>query len=65
MLTAAKLAEKWGMDTAQCNQKLCSLGLQEANGRSFNLTEQGKAAGGQVKKGKFGYFIVWPEGLVP
>lgn len=65
MLTAAKLAEKWGMDTAQCNQKLCSLGLQEANGRFFNLTEQGKAAGGQVKKGKFGYFIVWPEGLVP
>lgn len=62
-LTAAKLAEKWGMTTAECNQKLCECGWQERNGKFFNLTENGKKAGGEIKKGRFGYFIVWPDNL--
>ena len=62
-LTAAKLAEKWGIDTAECNKRLCAAGLQELQGKSYHLTEKGKAAGGIVKKGKFGYFIVYPENL--
>ena len=62
-LTAAKLAEKWGIDTAECNKRLCAAGLQELQGKSYHLTEKGKAAGGIVKKGKFGYFIVWPDNL--
>ena len=62
-LTAAKLAEKWGIDTTECNKRLCEAGLQELQGKSYHLTEKGKAAGGIVKKGKFGYFIVYPEEL--
>lgn len=62
-LTASKLAEKLGISTAECNQKLCEAGLQEADGRFYRLTEKGKEAGGHVKKGRFGYFIVWPETL--
>lgn len=64
MLTTARLAEKWGIDTIECNKRLCSAGLQEQQGRFFYLTEKGKEAGAMVKKGKFGYFIVWPEDLV-
>ncbi|OSI25002.1 phospholipase D family protein [Neisseria dumasiana] len=62
-LTAAKLAEKLGISTAECNQKLCDCGLQELNGKFYNLTENGKKAGGMIKKGRYGYFIVWPENL--
>ncbi len=62
-LTAAKLAEKWGIDTTECNKRLCEAGLQGLQGKSYHLTEKGKAAGGIVKKGKFGYFIVYPEEL--
>ena len=62
-LTAAKLAEKWNIDTAECNRRLCEAGLQELQGKFYHLTDKGKAAGGIVKKGKFGYFIVWPDNL--
>ena len=62
-LTAAKLAEKWNIDTVECNRRLCEAGLQELQGKFYHLTDKGKAAGGIVKKGKFGYFIVWPEDL--
>jgi len=62
-LTAAKLAEKWNIDTAECNHRLCEAGLQELQGKFYHLTDKGKAAGGIVKKGKFGYFIVWPDNL--
>ena len=47
----------------ECNKRLCAAGLQELQGKSYHLTEKGKAAGGIVKKGKFGYFIVYPEDL--
>ena len=62
-LTAAKLAEKWNIDTVECNRRLCEAGLQELQGKFYHLTDKGKAAGGIVKKGKFGYFIVYPEDL--
>ena len=62
-LTAAKLAEKWGISTQECNQKLCDAGLQQFEGKYYSLTEAGKQAGGEVKEGKFGYFIVWDGAL--
>ncbi len=64
MLTAAKLAEKWGISTMLCNQKLCEAGLQEMNGKVYVLTEKGKAAGAEMRKGKFGLFVVYPDDLV-
>ncbi|HFC8536116.1 TPA: phospholipase D family protein [Neisseria bacilliformis] len=63
-LTTAKLAEKLGISTQECNQKLCDAGFQQFEGKYYSLTDAGKQqAGGEVKKGKFGYFIVWNEEL--
>lgn len=63
-LTTAKLAEKWGIDTAECNKRLCEAGLQELNGKNYFLTEKGKQTGASVKKGQYGYFIVWSADLI-
>lgn len=60
-LTVSKLAEKWNMTVAQCNEKLCEADLQKFDGKFYTLTDKGKQAGGQMKKGKYGLFIVWPE----
>lgn len=57
-LTTNKLAEKLGIDKDECNQRLCDAGLQELNGTKYFLTEKGKQFGG-LKKGQYGYFIVW------
>lgn len=62
-LTVAKLAEKWGVTTEECNAKLCHAGLQEIDGKFYRLTDTGKKAGGLIKKGRYGYFIVWPDSL--
>ncbi|MGF6147759.1 Predicted HKD family nuclease [Kingella potus] len=62
-LTTAKLAEKLGISTQECNQKLCDAGLQQSEGKYYSLTDAGKQAGGEIKKGRFGYFIVWDSGL--
>lgn len=62
-LSAAKLADKWQIGTAECNQMLCDMGLQTQEGKHFHLTEKGKEAGAILRKGRFGWFIVWPEDL--
>ena len=66
-LTTSKLAEKTGISSKDCNRKLCEQGLQEekeAMGKKhYVLTEKGKVAGGIVKKGRFGLFILWPQEL--
>ncbi|ULJ59304.1 hypothetical protein [Wielerella bovis] len=59
-----KLAEKLGIDRAECNKRLCEAGLQELNGKNYFLTEKGKQSGATLKKGQFGYFIVWSADLV-
>lgn len=58
-LTTAKLAEKMGIKTAELNEKLVQLGYVNQQGKEFLLTEQGRQAGGEIKKGKFGDFVVW------
>ena len=40
-LTVAKLAEKWGVTTEECNAKLCHAGLQEIDGKFYRLTDTG------------------------
>ena len=62
-LTTAKLAEKLGIKTAECNRKLCEAGLQENKEGKYFLTEKGRQAGGELKKGQYGYFILWSEHL--
>lgn len=63
-LTTAKLAEKLGIDRVECNKRLCDAGLQELNGKHYFLTEKGKQSGAIIKKGQYGYFIVWSADLV-
>ena len=63
-LSTSKLAEKYGISTKECNQKLCTLGLQEQQEKGYDLTEKGKEIGGVIRKNRFGaIFIVWPEDL--
>lgn len=57
-ITTAKLAEKFGMDTNEFTKLLAENGYIELKGNHSFLTDKGKNAGGEVKKGKFGYFIV-------
>jgi len=65
-LTTSKLAAKLGMKTAELTDKLVGNGLLELrNGKPF-ITEAGKAAGGEFRKGsKFGPYFLWPETLTP
>jgi len=65
-LTTSKLATKLGLKTAELTEKLVEKGLLELrNGRPF-ITEAGKVAGGEFRKGsKFGPYFLWPETLTP
>jgi phosphatidylserine/phosphatidylglycerophosphate/cardiolipin synthase-like enzyme len=63
-LTTSKLAAKLGMKTAELTEKLVEKGLLELRGGKPFITEAGKAAGGEFRKGaKFGPYFLWPEGL--
>lgn len=62
-LTTNKLAEKWGIDRTECNKHLCEAGLQELKDKKYFLTEAGKTRGASLKKGQYGWFIVWPDDL--
>lgn len=65
-LTTSKLAAKLGLKTVELTEKLVERGLLELrNGKPF-ITEAGKAAGGEFRKGsKFGPYFLWPETLSP
>lgn len=51
------------MDSNELTKLLIEHGYIELKGNNPFLTEKGKSAGGEVKKGKFGYFIVWSVDL--
>ena len=58
-LTIAKIAEKLGISSNELNEKLEQLGYIEMKGKNVFLTDKGRQAGGEVKKGQYGYFTVW------
>ena len=63
-LTTSKLAAKLGMKTAELTDRLVEKGLLELRSGKPFITEAGKAAGGEFRKGaKFGPYFLWPEGL--
>ena len=57
-LTTSKLAKKNKMKTDECLQVLASLGYLDEDQK---LTEKGKEAGGESKKGRFGQYFIWPS----
>lgn len=62
-LTTSKLAKKLKKTTDQLNEELLEKGYLEAvNGENI-LTEQGKQAGGESKKGRFGAYFLWDSNL--
>lgn len=62
-ISTARLAEKFGMDTNEFRQLLQDNGYIEIKGKYDYLTSKGREVGGEVKKGQFGYFIVWSVDL--
>lgn len=62
-ISTARLAEKFGMDTNEFRQLLQDNGYIEIKGKYDYLTNKGREVGGEVKKGQFGYFIVWSVDL--
>ena len=60
-LTTSKLAKKLGKTTDQLTEKLISKGYLEINSEKEELTEKGKQAGGESKKGRFGAYFLWNE----
>lgn len=62
-LTISKLADKLGMKSGELSEKLEQLGYIETKGKNIFLTEQGKQAGGELKKGQYGYFTIWSVNL--
>ncbi|MDO4700828.1 MAG: phospholipase D family protein [Moraxella sp.] len=62
-ITTAKLAEKFAIDSNEFRQLLHDNGYIEIKGKHDYLTNKGREVGGEVKKGQFGYFIVWSVDL--
>ncbi len=62
-LTTSKLAKKLGKTTDQLTEELVSRGYLEIKDKKEGLTEKGKQAGGESKKGRFGAYFLWNENL--
>ena len=62
-ITTAKLAEKFGIDNHVFTKMLADNGYIELKGKNVFLTDKGREVGGEVKKGQYGYFIVWSVDL--
>ena len=58
-LTTAKFADKLNMTTAELNEKLEQLGYLEVKGKNIFMTDKGRQAGGEMRKGQYGYFAIW------
>lgn len=59
-LTSAKLAAKLGIKTSDFMERAVSSGHLEPKGSMFYLTELGKNAGAEFRKGRAGFFFLWP-----
>ncbi len=62
-LSTSKLAKKLGMKTDEFTKELESKGYIKIEGENEELTEKGKQAGGEKKRGRFGSYFLWVENL--
>ena len=63
-LTTSKLAKKLGKTTDELNKALLENSyIEEVSGKTI-LTEKGKQAGGEYKKGRYGAYFLWNKELV-
>ncbi len=59
-LTSAKLAVKLGIKTKDLMDRLVESGHLELREALHYLTDKGKAAGGEFRKGTGGFYFLWP-----
>jgi len=64
MLTTSKLAKQLGVSTKDLQEKLISAGYVRQEGEAVNITPLGEESGGQPKAGRYGNYILWPDGLL-
>lgn len=62
-LTSAKLAEKHSMKTKDLMDRLVAKGLLELRDTLHYMTDMGRSAGGEFRKGASGFYFLWPEDL--
>lgn len=58
-LTTSNLARKLNLTTRELNDKLVAQGFLEVKGDNLFLTDKGKQAGGEFKKGQHGIYFLW------
>lgn len=62
-ITTSKLATKLGFKTNELLKKLEQKGFLIKKEDNYYLTDLAKNLGAEFKKGKFGYFFLWPEAI--
>lgn len=62
-LTSSKLASKLGISTSDLLEKLANLEYLNKKDDNYFLTEKAKSLGAEFKKGKFGFYFLWPDHL--
>lgn len=62
-MTTSKLAKNRGLKTSELNKSLVKAGFLEQKGQAYYLTDLGKSAGGEFRKGQHGIFFLWPSDL--
>ena len=62
-LSASALAKSLGTSPKDVLAQLAERGLIEMKGKSWALTDKGKACGGQYRKSDYGTYIAWPENV--
>ncbi len=63
-LSLRNLAERHGVGPETLRRRLVELGLaMDTHNKKLELTSAGRLAGGELKHGKYGPFLVWPRDL--
>lgn len=62
-ITTARLAERLNLNVNDLTQILADNGYITIKDNNTFLTDKGKLAGGEIRKGKYGSFIVWSVDL--
>ncbi|WP_024955712.1 hypothetical protein [Sulfurospirillum arcachonense] len=63
-LTTSKIAVQLEMKTNEVNKKLVELGYLEKKGKNYEMTKEGKAAGGQMKSNGSRAYALWDEAVI-
>tara|TARA_R110002124_G_scaffold128157_23_gene288813 strand:+ start:40534 stop:41256 length:723 start_codon:yes stop_codon:yes gene_type:complete len=62
-LTTSKLAQSLGFKTSELTDRLVEIGYLELRDSLTYITELGKANGGEFRKGRSGFYFLWPNDM--